>query len=166
VTKVFVILFSLFLGACALSGQTGAAPPPGDPTVFYMFLRHHDALAQDVKALAATDPARASNTQVGAAASMNLGVNDFMRIGPVYQQLESELEAVNAKANAYRDAVVSGSTTLDIAIIKGFTASRNEAIARARARLQSALTPAGWQALSAYIDGEFRNGVRVFGRTR
>jgi hypothetical protein len=164
--KLLVIISLLFLGACVLFGQTGVTPPPGDPMVFYMFLRHHDALAKDARALAATGTASTRDAEMGAAVSMHVGVDDFVRIGETYQQLEPALAAIDAKANAYRDAVTSGATALDVAVIRSFSASRNQAILRARAQLQGALAPEAWQALSAYIDGEYRQSVRVAGGAR
>jgi hypothetical protein len=145
--------FVLFLGVSTLLSQT-VAPPQGDPTVFYMFLRFQDSLVQDGNALAKTNP-------TAAAASLSLSVGDFLKINPVYQQLASALLVIDTKANAYRDQVVSGKIPLDVGVIQGFTTSRNRAITQARAQLQNALTPGGWQALSAYIEGPFRQTIQV-----
>lgn len=127
-----------------------------------MFLCYEHSLAEDVSAIAKKDSSVALNTQSGAASSMNLSIADFRKIEPVYQKLAAVLESVDAAANAYRDAVSSGKKPLEMDAIRGFSARRNLAIAQSKMDLQNVLTPVGWQSLSAYIEGPFRETVRVF----
>jgi hypothetical protein len=141
------------------SARAGEVPPIGDNAVFYMFLRYQDSLVQQLQAAIAADPTTAQITQQSAAQSLGLSVSDFARVNPVYQVLAATLQAVDADANAYRDAVKSGSKALDTATIKQFSVRRDQAVNNARIQLQQALTPTGWQAISSYIEGQFRQTI-------
>lgn len=162
-------LVATVLCACSVLAQTmppppsggvssaGQAPPVGDNAVFYMFLRYQNSLLQDIQA--ATDPAAGLARQQTAVQSLGLSVADFNKINPVYQALAAALQAVDTDANAYRDAVASGSKAVDPATIKQFSSRRDQAVSNARAQLQQAVTPAGWQALQNFVEGKFRQSI-------
>jgi hypothetical protein len=125
-----------------------------------MFLRYQNSLVQDEQALAASDAIAAQNARAGDAASMKVSIADFQKINPVYLQLATALQAIDVDANAYRDAALQAKQPLDVAAIKQFSARREQAVANARAQIQKSLTPAGWQAVSNYIESSFRQKVR------
>ena len=137
----------------------GTMPPVGDPAVFFMFLRYYDSLVQDLQKDALADPATAQTRRQGAATSLGLNGADFEKIHTVSQALVSALAIVDQDANAYRDSVWSRKEKPDIAMIKQFSARRDQAVANARSELQKALTQPGWQALSTYIEGSFRQTI-------
>lgn len=134
-------------------------PPTGDPEVAYMFLLHHRGLAEEIRGMEASKPGVAADSKKAAAASMHLSISDFDAVGTVYSQVATLLQAVDKDADRYRDSVVSGAVSLDVNVLRQFDARNTRIKATIRQRLQAALSPDGWTALNAYIEGEFRQGV-------
>lgn len=164
VTKRVIIFLPVFLGA--MTGLLAETPSTGDPNVAYLFLLHQQGLLKEVAKIAASTPAAATDTKKAAAASMNLAVSDFDEIGTVYSQVEPLLEAVDREANLYRDRVVSGAVPVDVNVLKGFDARKTQIKATISQRLKAALSPAGWTAMNAYIEGSFRYSVYTVRRQR
>jgi len=136
-------------------------PPAGDPDVAYLFLLHYQGLLKEVTKIAASSADETVATRKAAAASMRVDVKDFDAIATVYTQVEPLLEAVDQDANRYRDSVISGAVLLDVKVLRQLDARKARIKASIRDRLQAVLSPVGWAALSGYIDGEFRQGVRT-----
>ena len=173
----FVALFGLpVIMAVALSAQTvspqvqslppsrmraGVVPPANDPEVTYMFLLHHRTLMEEVKRFPLEKSSSALETEKAAAASMNVSVADFRAIAAVDAQVEALLQPIDKEADAYRDKVISGAVAHDRAVIQQFTARRAAVKASIKSRLKVTLSPEGWSEISAYIDGPFRQTVRM-----
>jgi hypothetical protein len=140
-------------------GPAGQIPPVGDNAVFYMFLRYQNSLVLDIQSATAANAASGQSLQQGAAQSLGLSVTDFSKVNPIYLALAVTLQAVDTDANAYRDSVVSTKTVPDLPTIKQFSSRRDQAVNNARTQLQQALTTAGWQALTNYVEGKFRQSI-------
>ena len=156
--NILPLLLSL-VWASSLSGQSGSSPEPGDPAVFYLFLRHVDGLAAAIRAAASQSPGEADASRSGAAASIGVSVADFSKIDPVYQQLIIALDAINTDANGYRDELIATGKRADPATMKSFTDRRNAAIQNASNNLAVAISGSGWAAVSAYVEGPFRHSI-------
>jgi hypothetical protein len=147
-------------GAQSTGGET---PRPGNPEVAFMFLLHHQGLMGEVRRRAAAGTAAAGGTERAAAASMDLGVSDFRALGAVYSQVFPLLQAIDKEADEYRDRVLSGSVTPDVAVLHQLNDRKTSIKASIKPRLQTVLSPKGWAALNSYIEGLFREGVRMGG---
>lgn len=133
-------------------------PLVDDPQVAYMFLRFHDALLKDIRSLSISQGRVAS--EQAAAATMNLTVDDFEAVNVIYRQLQALLEAIDHDGVAYRDRVTDGERA-DTNVLHQFQVRRGAILSSIKPRLQSALSPAGWKAVSEYIEGPFRQTVTV-----
>ena len=172
--KGAALLTAAFVCVVPVSAQAGAAPPapdqskvvdetpgPENPEVAFMFLLHHHGLMGEARKLAAASSSAAGDTERAAAASMSLSVADFRAVDPVYSQVSALLQAIDKDANAYRDQVLSGALTLDTTTLHRFNDRRTTLKASIKRRLQATLSAEGWTALSAYIEGHFREGVHM-----
>ena len=133
-------------------------PLADDPQVAFMFLHFHDALLKDISSLANKEE-RATSEQA-AAATMNLNVEDFEAVNVVYRQLGPLLDAVDHDGVAYRDRVIAGERA-DTAVLHQFQVRRGAVLSSIKPRLQNILSPAGWKAVSDYIEGPFRQTVTI-----
>jgi hypothetical protein len=146
---------------CPLFGQsTGTTPPAGDPNVVAMFFAYYDTLAADVQAKRQQSAATADVDEQGAAKSVGgLTVTDFRIVGTVYNSMKQQLIAIDAEGAAYTQSLVAAKQAPDAARLRDLAARRQGAITGGLQSLQKTLSPAGWIALSAYIDGDFRKGL-------
>ena len=126
-----------------------------------MFLLHHHGLMKDVREQTAAGSGEATDTELGSAASMGLGVADFRTVDGVYTQISALLRVIDTEADAYRDRVLSGSVAVDVSILHQFNDRKTAVKTSIKRRLQAALSPAGWAALNSYIEGSFRESIRM-----
>lgn len=157
------------VGLCAVPGLSQAPasasaerPPAGDPQVAYMFLTNHHRLLAEVSARRSNGTMDSAREQ-SIAASMKLSVEDFEAVGPVYGEVQPLLDAVDHDADAYRDRVRASGGRPDPKVYQGFTARKTVIESSIRSRLEAKLSPAAWKDLEAYIDGDFRQRIRVTG---
>lgn len=156
---LLVLAAGLVLAQSAPQGP-GEVPAPGDPEVFGLFLQYQDSLVEQIEKEKARDAATAQNMQGGAAAMLKLSPTDFQKINPFYRTMESQLDVLLAEAQAYSAETRAKGALPDPEKVAGFEARRKGIVVAAREGLKAALSPEAWAALSVYIDGQFRAGVR------
>jgi|ERR1035437_1350756 hypothetical protein len=146
---------------CPIFGQsTGTTPPAGDPNVVAMFFAYYDTLAADVQTKRQQNAATADPAEQGAAKSIGgLTVTDFRTVGTVNNALKQQLQAIDGEGAAYAQSLGAAQQAPDAARLRDLAARRQGAITGGIQSLQKTLSPAGWVALSTYIDGEFRKGI-------
>lgn len=152
---------ALILAAASLFAQVSPeTPPPGEPEVFGLFLQYQDSLVQGIQKQESEDPSVAQNMERGAAAMLKLSVAEFQKINPVYRVMKSQFEALIAEALAYTREMAAKKAPMDIKKVGEFEARRKRILTDGTARLKSTLSPDGWAALSAYVDGQYRLTVK------
>jgi hypothetical protein len=163
-TKAIELFVCALMGPCltgAAYGQASsftATPTPGDPEVFGLFLRHHDHLMQDIESLRSKDPQAAQLLQQSLAASFRVSASDFVTINTVYRAMKSQFDSLDAEAAAYTKQGTRRDP--DFGVLQQFEIRRQKILADGLRKLQTTMLPASWQGLHAYVDGEYRKGVR------
>lgn len=141
-----------------LLGQLSGVPPPGDPDVFGIFLRLSDVDFQLIQKLKGTDPQSAQTTERVAAARLKLSLTDYAVIEPVYQSMKNQLDALSSEVSAYTNH--GKRMNPDWKLMEQFEDRRKQILNSGVRSLQASMTPQGWTALRAYVDGEFRMSIR------
>lgn len=127
------VLFSVL----SINGRAQTLPKPNDPELYVMLL--HITLDLATRAAAQTDPGGAQAMSMAIPKAINLSNNDAATL---------LVEARQDEALFISPGHLTG-------------VSRATATTQMVNRLQSELSPAGWNALRSYVNGEFRNNSFV-----
>jgi len=149
------------IGGASASGQISSSPStptPGDPEVFGLFLRYHDRLTRDIESSRSKDPQAARLLHHRMAASFGVSALDFSTINTVYSAMKSQFDALDAEAALYTNQ--GRRRDPDFAVLQEFETRRQKILADGLKKLQMSISPASWKGLQAYVDGEYRKGVR------
>jgi hypothetical protein len=136
------------------SSQGSVTPPPGDPLVFYTYLRQaHRAVSELTKGTSGSTPA-------AVAARLHVKVGNLSAVARVYLDTAGSLEPLDAEGRAYVQQGARNGHPRDMAKLGEFDQRRMRFLERAKVRLHDALGETEWLQLLAYIDGEFRMHVK------
>lgn len=139
---------------------SGVNPPPDDPEVYYSFFYFHDDFSGWLDRRIATSPARAPKLRQGAARLFGVQESELPRISSATRPVAASLRALSVELQAYVDQTRAKDQGPDRAVFRQFETRRQQIISSGIDQLRAALTPEGWTALHAYINGQYRRSVR------
>lgn len=103
----------------------------------------------------------ASDFDRKAAAVFGLTAADHLALIAITTAVAAELRAIDLEMKTYANKRAAYDVLLEPAVLKQFETRRQDAVTRGIARLQQTLSPSVWSATRTYLNGSFRNGVRV-----
>jgi len=156
---VALAVASWLMLAAPMLGQKGP-PPQDDPEVHYSFFVFIDGFGQWLDDRIQANPTRRAKLMESAARYLKITPAELPKVIAACRTAVSELKAIEAQSQAHWRGEVQKGKAPDNARARQFETMRQAAIHGGRARLQQALSTAGWSGLQAHINGEHRLGIQ------
>ena len=86
--------------------------------------------------------------------------SELARISAATRPVAASMKSLSAELQAYIDQARAKNQSPDRAVFQQFEARRQRIIASGVEQLKTALTPDGWGALHAYINGPYRRSSK------
>jgi len=164
------VLLCFFLSLAAF-GQTGKKPTP--PALTNLLPKDHVALYREFfyfhgSMLTWLAVLKANRTEAGAAdldnkaaAAFALTVAGHGQLAAISAAVALELRAIDRRQNEHANARAHYEQPPLPAMLQQFESERQDAVNRGMARLRQNLPADVWLATQSYINGTFRDGIRV-----
>lgn len=135
---------------CVVAQVSALAQQP-TPQDFYGFLLFHRALSNEITTRAAAGLASAERLEHTAIARYGVSHDDFTRISASLEPVFARLKAIDQEAMAYK---ATAGTNPNVTILQAFYSRRLAVLSQSMEALRNNMSPAGWAALTTYINSK------------
>lgn len=157
---VFVLSVAGLFQAGLATAQQVIHPAKDDPSLYASFFFVMENFSTWLDARGAALPANKAKLMQSAARYLHIDVNELPKVSATCQSFAAMIRQINTNA---RNSVSSAEKNKlpNLATLHGFEAQRQAAIQAGINQLRQQLSAASWNGLTAHINGDHRNSIRV-----
>jgi len=156
ILTVYSLIFCLHLAA----QQPNAPNPkflPEDPELYFSFFQFHNDLDQQVQS---ANPVLASQLTGNAIVAYNVSTEDFTKLTLQVRAFAKDFRNWQFPVQAYFGKIQANKQLPDVNVVKAFQFQRQSLVKSHYDAIHQALSPASWNGLHTYINGNFKQGGR------
>lgn len=153
--------FAALVFLTALAQEPTGRLPADDPRLFQQFLRFHDGVSTAIETRYGQNSQTAAKEQKAFADKLRVKSDEVPKMSVVARSLIADLNKWQADLKSYVERVRAQKQQPDPAVLQRFNQERSQLVNSAMVRLSTTLTPASWAGLRQYVNGEYRERIRI-----
>ena len=148
----------LLLTECISFGQqTTELLHTDDPELYFGFFSFQSAVEKDIRKI--SDPSGAAVFRQAAARHLNISEADLAILQRVAGSTLDAISNVTSSHRTYLSNEAAAGRMPDAMVLASFQTQRVELLKTGAENLRQTMSLAGWQAVQAYVNGQYRAGI-------
>lgn len=153
--------FAALMFLAAVAEEPTRRLPADDPRLFQQFMRFHEGVSAAIESRYGQNAQAAAKEQKVFADKLRVKSDEVPKMSIVARSLTADLNKWQADLKSYVERVRAQKQQPDPAVLQRYDQERSQLVNSAIVRLSTTLTPASWAGLRQYVNGEYRERIRI-----